>query len=91
MTCKRILSETLDFAAHAAGAFLILIAATFLGVWFTDPGAVFLAWSFGFIREITEWQDGGRHPFTRWGILDQAGWTTGGVAFCFFAARTNLT
>lgn len=79
---KRALAETLDFAAHAASAFLILVAAAWLGVRFTDPGAVFLAWVFGLVREFTEWQDGGNHPFTRWGILDQLGWILGGVGFC---------
>lgn len=70
-----------DFAAHAASAFIILLVATWLGVYLTPAGAVFLAWTCGLIREITEWHDGGRHPFTWRGWLDQSGWVAGGVAF----------
>lgn len=79
----RFWNEVLDFTAHAGSAFLILAASTILGTWFTAPGALLLSWAFGFIREFTEWQDGGRHPFTPFGILDQLGWITGGVAFCW--------
>jgi uncharacterized membrane protein YphA (DoxX/SURF4 family) len=75
------LVETLDFAAHAGSAFLVLVAAFALGVYFTPEGAVFLAWTFGLVREFTEWQDGGKPPWTFWGILDQVGWIVGGVAF----------
>lgn len=82
MTRAKVAKEALDFAAHGSSAFLGLFLAQLLGVWWTDPGAVLIAWAFGFVREFTEWQDGGRHPFTPFGLLDQAGWVAGGVAFC---------
>lgn len=78
---KTVASESLDFAAHAASAFLALSVAWALGVYWTEAGAVAIAAALGFVREFTEWQDGGKHPFTRWGILDQLGWITGGAAF----------
>lgn len=77
--------ESLDFFAHAASAFLALAVGWALGVYFNRAGALFLAWAYGFVREFTEWQDGGRHPFTIWGILDQLGWLTGGAVFAIAA------
>ena len=82
---KTVASESLDFAAHAGSAFLILVAAKWLGCLWTWQAALLTAWACGFIREFTEWQDGGRPPFTRWGILDQIGWISGGLVFCFAA------
>jgi hypothetical protein len=87
MMSKTIASESLDFAAHASSAFLALTVAGLLGVWFTALGAIFLAFSFGFVREFTEWQNGGNHPFTRWGILDQLGWISGGIGYCLVLGR----
>lgn len=78
---KKLGSEMLDFAAHASSAFLALVVAGALGAWFTEPSAIAIAWALGFVREFTEWQDGGAHPFTRWGLLDQLGWVAGGVAY----------
>lgn len=84
---KRAGSEAVDFLAHAAMAFLALVAALALGVYFTPEGAVFLAWTPGFVREFTKWQDGERQPFTPWGILNQLGWIAGGL---FFVLTANL-
>ncbi len=78
---RKLGREALDFGAHAGSAFLLLTAAWLCGVWFSPAGAVLVAWAPGFVREFTEWQDGGRHPFTPAGLLDQAGWITGGVAW----------
>jgi hypothetical protein len=78
---KTIASESLDFAAHTGSAFLVLVLAGILGVLWTASGAIAVAWALGLVREFTEWQDGGRHPFTRWGLLDQAGWIAGGIAY----------
>lgn len=77
--------EALDFSAHAGSALLALTIASALGTDWTPAGAVGIAWGFGFVREFTEWQDGGKHPFTRWGLLDQAGWAAGGLIFTFVA------
>ncbi|HVJ71289.1 MAG TPA: hypothetical protein VM531_07270 [Sphingomicrobium sp.] len=79
---KRAFKELVDFWAHAGSAMIVLVVSWIFGVFFTDLGAVFIAWSLGFVREMTEWQDGGNHPFTRWGLLDQAGWIMGGILFC---------
>lgn len=79
---KRTLGrEALDISAHAACAFILLCAAHLMGARFTTPAILLIAWAPGFVREFTEWQDGGNHPFTRWGLLDQAGWLSGGLGF----------
>jgi hypothetical protein len=78
---KKLGKETLDFAAHASSAFLALVVAGALGAWFTAEAAVFVAWALGFVSEFTEWQDGGRHPFTLYGLLDQLGWVVGGLVY----------
>lgn len=83
---ERAVKETLDFIAHAGAAFLLLAIAFLLGAYFTPEAAIVLAWAMGLIREATEWQDGGNHPFTRWGLLDQAGWISGGVAFAWIVS-----
>jgi hypothetical protein len=81
MSTHTVGREALDISAHAASAFIVLCAAWLLGARFTPAAAIVMGWAYGFVREFTEWQDGGNHPFTRWGLLDQAGWTLGAVGF----------
>lgn len=78
---RTLKSEALDFTAHASSSFVILWVAHWLGAYWTEESALTVAWACGFIREFTEWQDGGKHPFTPLGLLDQLGWVVGGVIF----------
>lgn len=82
---ERLRDELRDQLAHAMAAFLVLAIAKGVGADWSDASAVLIAWALGFVREFTEWQDGGNHPFTRWGILDQLGWILGGVLFTLVA------
>jgi hypothetical protein len=77
----RLVKEVKDQIAHAASSFIVLAVTAWLDVLWTPEAAILVAWALGFVREFTEWEDGGKHPFTRWGILDQLGWILGGVVF----------
>lgn len=77
--------QAVDQTAHAIVAFLVLCFSSLLGVEWTAPGAILVAWSLGILREVTEWQEGGASPFTPAGLLDQAGWAAGGLAFSILA------
>lgn len=78
--------EVLDFSAHAGSAFVALAIATALGSALSPLGGLAIAAALGFVREFTEWQDGGAHPFTPAGLLDQVGWIFGGAVFVLVAS-----
>lgn len=78
---KGAAEQALDQLAHAVSAVVVLGAATLAGAWLTPASCAVIAFSCGLIREVTEWMEGGAHPFTPRGLLDLAGWTVPGFIF----------
>lgn len=66
--------EAIDQTAHALAALLICALVR-------PQGALFLGMSLWAVREITEWQRGGKHPFTPRGLLDLGGWLLGSLIY----------
>ena len=86
MTRADLGRECVDFAAHASMAFLACSAAWFAGTEWTAPAAVFVSWALGFVRQWTVAECGGDPVLSLASLVNQSGWTAGGVAFTFVAS-----